>query len=98
VEDIVWAELTRLTEEPPTREELERAFHREEADFLRSLDGMTERAYHLGAYEILGDWELLNAYLPNLKAVTPDLLVIAARQIFTDTNRTIGWFEPTKGQ
>jgi len=62
------------------------------------LDGVTERAYHVGAHEILGDWKLLNAYLPNLRSVTPDLLLTAARQTFTDTNRTVGWFEPTKGQ
>jgi zinc protease len=98
VEDTVWAELCRLTEEPPTPEELERTLHCEEADFLRSLDGVTERAYHIGVHEILGDWKLLNAYLPNLKSVTPDLLLTAARQTFTDTNRTVGWFEPTKGQ
>jgi len=86
-----------LTERPPEQDELERVVHMEQADFLRSLDGATERAYHVGAYEVLGDWKLLNAYLPNLQKVTPDLLVEAAKQIFTETNRTVGWFEPVKG-
>ncbi|MCX7969419.1 MAG: insulinase family protein [Armatimonadetes bacterium] len=96
VEDIVWAELARLTETPPEPEELERVLHMEQADFLRSLDGATERAYHVGAYEILVDWKLLNAHLPNLQKVTPDLLVAAAKKVFTETNRTVGWFEPVK--
>ncbi len=94
VEDIVWRELIRLTEEPPTPEELDRVLHQEEADFLRSLDGATERALRVGAHEVLGDWRLLNAYLPNLRKVTPDLLVRVAQRIFTETNRTVGWFEP----
>jgi zinc protease len=97
VEDIVWSELQQLTEKPPEQDELERVVHMEQADFLRSLDGATERAYHVGAYEVLGDWKLLNAYLPNLQKVTPDLLVEAAKQTFTETNRTVGWFEPVKG-
>ncbi|MCS7264649.1 MAG: insulinase family protein [Armatimonadetes bacterium] len=97
VEDIVWSELTALTEKPPEPDELERVLHMEQADFLRSLDGVTERAYHLGAYEILGDWNLLNAHLPNLQKVTTDLLVEGAKQVFSETNRTVGWFEPVKG-
>jgi hypothetical protein len=44
---------------------LERTLHCEEADFLRSLDGVTERAYHIGVHEILGDWKLLNAPTDN---------------------------------
>ncbi|MCS7193001.1 MAG: insulinase family protein [Armatimonadetes bacterium] len=97
VEDIVWSELIALTEKPPEPDELERVLHMEQADFLRSLDGVTERAYHVGAYEILGDWNLLNAHLPNLLKVTTDLLVEGAKQVFTETNRTVGWFEPVKG-
>lgn len=97
VEDIIWSELIQLTEQPPEQSELERVLHMEEADFLRSLDGATERAYHIGAYEILGDWKLLNAHLPNLRKVTHDLLVSAAKQVFVETNRTVGWFEPVKG-
>lgn len=97
VEDTILSELEQLRESPPTQEELERAVRMEEADFLRALDGATERAYHLGVCEILGDRELLNTYLPNLKKVTPELLVKAAKQIFNETNRTVGWFEPVKG-
>lgn len=97
VEDTILSELEQLKESPPTQEELERAIRMEEADFLRALDGATERAYHLGVCEILGDWKLLNTYLPNLKKVTTELLVEAAKQIFNETNRTIGWFEPVKG-
>lgn len=96
VEETVWSELQRLTQEPPTPEEVDRVLHCEEADFLRSLDGVTERAYHVGAYEVLGDWRLLNAYLARLYTVTPDLLLAAARRVFTETNRTVGWFEPIK--
>ncbi|MFN3422550.1 MAG: hypothetical protein ACK40X_12595, partial [Armatimonadota bacterium] len=85
------------TETPPEQEELERVLHMKQADFLRWLDGATERAYHVGACEILGDWKLLNTYLPNLQKVTPELLVEAAKQVFVETNRTVGWFEPVKG-
>lgn len=96
VEDIVWSELTALTEKPPEPDELERVMHMEQADFLRSLDGATMRAYYVGAYEILGDWKLLNAHLPNLQKVTLDLLISASKQVFAETNRTVGWFEPLK--
>lgn len=97
VEDEVWSELVRLTETPPEQEELERVLHMKQADFLRWLDSTTERAYHVGACEILGDWKLLNTYLPNLQKVTPELLLEAAKQVFVETNRTVGWFEPIKG-
>lgn len=95
VESIVLEEFQRLTKEPPMPDELERTLHREEATFMRALDGVTERAFHVGAYEILGDWRMLNAYILNLRAVTPELMLQAARQVFTETNRTVGWFEPT---
>ncbi len=97
VEDIVWSELLSLTEKPPEPEELEKVIHMEEAIFLRSLDGATERAYHIGLYEILGNWNLLNEHLPNLRKVTPELLLEAAKRVFVETNRTVGWFEPVKG-
>lgn len=98
VEDIVWCELQRLTESPPEQGEIERVIHMEQADFLRSLDGATERAFHIGEYEvILDDWRLLNAYLPNLRKVSPELLMEAAKEVFVETNRTVGWFEPVKG-
>ncbi len=96
VEEIVLTELARLAEAPPTPEEIDRVLHQEEADFLRSLDGATERAYHVGACEILGNWRLINEFLPNLYKVTPELLQKAAQTTFAETNRTVGWFEPVR--
>ncbi|MER3501286.1 MAG: insulinase family protein [Candidatus Fervidibacterota bacterium] len=96
VEDIVWGELIRLTEVPPEPKEVQRVLRQEAADFLRSLDGATERAYQVGAYEVLKTWRWLNRYLPSLQKVTPELLVQTAQQIFTETNRTVGWFEPVR--
>ncbi len=94
VEAIILAELQALMERAPKEEEVRLVKRREAVDFLRSLDSVTEVAYHIGAYEILGDWRQINEYLPSLERVTDTDLIESARRVFGENNRTVGLFIP----
>ncbi|MCS7223333.1 MAG: insulinase family protein [Armatimonadetes bacterium] len=94
VEKIILEELNRLGQEPPSEQELSIAKRREAMDFLESLDSATELAYHIGAFQILGDWRQINDYLPSLDRVSPSDLVAAAQKTFAPYNRTVGMFLP----
>jgi zinc protease len=88
-------ELARLTEEPPTAEELAKALRQSEAQFAYGSDGVTSQAFGLGYFELLGDWRNLHRHIERLRAVTPEDVQRAANTYLTEDGRTVGWFIPT---
>ena len=74
--------------------ELEKVKNSTEADFVFAQDSLFYQAMLLGQYETLGDWRLIDQYLPAVQSVTAEDVRRVARTYLTAENRTAGVLEP----
>lgn len=70
----------RLTAEPPTDEELERALNKFESTFIDSTSSYIKKAEQLAISKMRG--ENINDIIPRYRALTPEIIKQAANQIF----------------
>ena len=90
VEQAIYGELGRLTREPVSEMELERARNRLRADHLRYLQGNDGLARMLTYYQsVAGDWRYLVTYDQQVATVTAEEIRAAAAKYFTPENRTV---------
>lgn len=90
VEEAVYRELKRLTEEEVRAEELERVRNRLRVDFLRNLQKNDELAHMLTYFQsVADDWRYLVRYEEELARITPAEIRAAAFRYFRPENRTV---------
>ncbi|MBK8229874.1 MAG: insulinase family protein [Candidatus Eisenbacteria bacterium] len=91
VEEAIQEELTRMIEEGPTQEEVDRVRAGSKSAFIRGLRSNGGLAGSLAGYEEQrNDYRLLFRYLENLEKVTPaDIQRVAARTL-ERRNRVVG--------
>jgi zinc protease len=94
VEEALWAELRRITEEPVSQAELSKAIKQTRAQFAYATESVTNQGYWLGFSEILADHTWFETYLDRLSAVTVEDVHRAAKKYLTLANRTVGWYVP----
>jgi zinc protease len=97
VEAAVLDELKRLSEEPVGAGELEKLRKQARAQWVYMGDGVSQQAVLLGSTEIVADGGYLEQFLDRLMSVTPQAIQTAAARLFTDRNRTVGWYLPDAG-
>ena len=89
-------EIKRLTDEPVSDLELERAKTKARAGLLRSLDSNSGMASLLVEYEVkTGSWRNLFKQLESIEAVTPEDIQRVAIATFVPDNLTIGRLLPS---
>ena len=90
-------EIERLTNEPVSDLELERAKTKARADLLRSLDSNSGMASLLVEYQVkTGSWQNLFKQLESIESVTPADIQRIAQATFVPENRTTGRLLPTE--
>jgi len=90
-----WEELERLTREPVSADELERAKALTEADELGALQRVDERADRLSMYATLfDDPDLVNRMLPRYLAVTAEDIQAVCASVFRPDNRVVLTYLP----
>jgi zinc protease len=94
VEAVVLAELKRLCDEPVHAAEVEKLRKQARAQWVYAADGVSRRAVLLGSTEIVADGDYLVRFTDRLNAVTPDAMQQAASRLFSERNRTVGWYLP----
>jgi zinc protease len=94
VEEALDAELARVTAEPITPEELDKAIKQTKAQFAYSTESVTGQALWIGFSEIFADYSWFENYIANLSAVTVEDVHRAAQQYLKRSNRTVGWYVP----
>ncbi|HEX5589101.1 MAG TPA: pitrilysin family protein [Candidatus Limnocylindrales bacterium] len=95
LEAVYWEELERITSEPPSADELDRARALTEADELGSLQRVEERADRLSMYATLfDDPDLVNRMLPRYLSVTAEQIRDACRDVFRADNRLVLTYLP----
>lgn len=94
VEAVVLAELKRLCDEPVTAVEVDKLRKQARAQWVYAGDGVSRQAVLLGSTEIVADGHYLARFTERLNAVTPDGMQHTASRLFSDRNRTVGWYIP----
>jgi zinc protease len=96
IEEAIDEEIARLTREPISAHELERARKRARVEFVMRRDSVSALAFLIGELEVSAGWRLAQTYLAQLDAVTADHVLAAAARYLTRDARTIGRFRPTE--
>ncbi|HJU28624.1 MAG TPA: pitrilysin family protein [Candidatus Binataceae bacterium] len=81
--------------QPISADELQKAKNLEESGFVFGQDSIFEEAMELGLYQMLGDYKMVDQYIPRIEKVTGADVQRVARKYLVDTNRTIGILVPT---
>jgi zinc protease len=94
LEQALMEELERLQREPVGARELERAKNQIEAQLVFQLDSVHRRATLLARFEALGDYRLLDQFIPRIRAVTAADLERVARTYFPPDRKNVGILLP----
>jgi zinc protease len=94
VESALLEELERVRREGITIPELARAQAQLRARLVFESDSVTNIAHQLGYFDTIASLTLFQSLPARIAAVTVDEVAGAARTLFRDANRTIGWFDP----
>jgi len=98
LEDAVLAELQRLADEPVGEEELEKVHKQARAQWVYMADGVSRQAVLLGSTEMVASLDYLDRFMERLTTVTSEAMQRVAARLFSDRNRTVGWYLPDDGQ
>jgi zinc protease len=95
VEVALQREITRLQNDPPSDEELQRAKNQIEASRTFEQDSNFRHAMLLGQAEMVGaGWRRIDQFVERIRAVTAKDIQRVARQYLTEDNRTLGILVP----
>ena len=98
LEEAVLAELQRLADERVGEEELEKVHKQARAQWVYMADGVSRQAVLLGSTEMVASLDYLDRFMERLTTVTPEAMQQVAARLFSDRNRTVGWYLPDDGQ
>jgi zinc protease len=97
VEKAVYEELEKVQNAAVSDEELEKAKNILLAGFYRSLKTISNKANTIGTYEVFfGDYRKLMTAADDYNKVTKEDLMRAAKQYFTEKNRTVATLIPER--
>jgi len=88
-------QLDRIGNQLARPEELQKAKNLEEAGFVFGQDSIFREAELLGVYQMLGDYHLVDQYLPRIDKVTLADVQRVVKQYLVKSNRTVGVLVPT---
>jgi len=98
IEKAIDAAIAKIKSEPVSDRELQKAKNQVEASFVFGQDSVFGRAMRFGQFESVSKWQLINDYLPGIRAVTAaDVLRVAKKYLDSD-QRSVGLLIPTKEQ
>jgi len=88
-------QIALLRDAPVSAEELQRAKNLEQAEFIFGQDSIFREAMMLGIYQALGDYRMVDQYLPSIDKVTVADVQRVAKKYLDIDNRTVGVLVPT---
>jgi zinc protease len=87
-------EIKRIQDAPVAVDEIRRAIKQARALFAYGLENITNQAFWLGHAEMFSTYEWFTTYLDKLAMVTPEEVLIKARNYLDPKNRVIGTYLP----
>lgn len=98
VEKALLAEIERISKEPPTNQEMQKAKNQVEASFIMEQDSFYMQARLIGSFEMIGGWRLIDTYLEAIRKVTAgDVQRVAAKYLVPE-QRTTGVLIPLEAK
>lgn len=98
VEKTLLAEVEKISTEPPTAPEIQKAKNQVEASFIMEQDSIYMQARLIGSFEMIGGWRLVDSYLASIRAVTAaDVQRVAAKYLIPE-HRTTGVLIPLEAK
>ena len=94
LEEALLEQIDLMQNDTLTEAELEKAINQTEAQFIFSLDSVSNQAAQIGYYETVYDYKYLDTYLDKVRSVTREQIREAAQKYLTEDNRTVGYFQP----
>jgi zinc protease len=88
-------QIKELQDKPVSADEVQKAKNLEQAEFVYGQDSIFNQAMQLGIYEMLGDYKMIDQYLPSIEKVTPADVQRVAQKYLVKDNRTVAILEPT---
>lgn len=92
--EVYEGEIQRLQENPPTREEIQRAAKQTRALFAYGGESITNQAFWLGFAEMFASYDWVTKYTDHLAAVEPEDVQRVAQTYLQPKNRVIGTYLP----
>lgn len=87
--------IQRLQTKLVTAEELERIKNQLRSTLVYEQDSLSHQAFQMGMLETIGlGWEMYDAYISRLEAVTAEQILAVAKKYLIDDRLTIGILEP----
>jgi zinc protease len=96
VEKSIEGAVAKVKSEPVSDRELQKAKNQVEASFVFGQDSIFGQAMRLGQFESVSRWQLINDYLPGIRAVTAADVQRVAKRYLDPDRRTVGLLIPTK--
>src|ERR1051326_5353032 len=90
VEKSIEAAVAKLKSEPVSDRELQKAKNQVEASFVFGQDSVFGQAMRIGQFESVSRWQLINDYLPGIRAVTTADVERVAKKYLESDQRTVG--------
>ncbi len=88
-------QIKELRDKPVAEDELQKAKNLEQAEFVYGQDSIFNEAAQLGVYEMLGDYKMIDQYLPSIDKVSVADVQRVAQKYLVKDNRTVAILEPT---
>jgi zinc protease len=96
VEQAIDALIEQIKSEPVTDRELQKAKNQVEAAFVFGQDSIFGQAMRLARFESVAKWQLIEGYLPGIRAVTAADVLRVAKKYLDPDQRTVATLIPTK--
>lgn len=94
VEKIILNEIDNFIKNPPSKEEVDAAINRINADYLFGLDGTFNQAINIGYFELINNWKQSQSWVNKISKVKASDITTVLNKYFKKENRTIGYFTP----
>ena len=94
VERAMLHQIEQVARDGITQAELAKAKSQLNARLVFENDSVTNIAHQIGYFETIANVDVFTSFRPRIAAVTLDEVAEAARIILTESNRTVGWFDP----
>lgn len=96
VERAIFDEIEKVATKPVTDQELNQVFKQAKVQFVYATDGVMNKGYLLGEFEIVASYKMYSTFLENLMKVKKSDVQRVAAKYLRETNRTVGWFIPSE--
>lgn len=99
IERALYEEIERISNEPVSEEELQKAKNQVEAGFILGQDSNFFMAMELGMAQTVGaGWRYVADFVPNIRKVTTEDILRVARTYLIEDRRNVGTLIPIRSQ